>query len=69
MTCMGMGQAAGTAAALSAQSGQGSRELDITKLQQRLLADGAIIGHRADEVRAVGDAMRPEEMPSAAASH
>ena len=69
VTCMGMGQAAGTAAALSAQSGQGSRELDITQLQQRLLADGAIIGHRADDVRAVGDAMRPEEMPSAAASH
>ena len=69
VTCMGMGQAAGTAAALSAGSGLGSRELDITQLQQRLLDDGAIIGHRADEVRAVGDAMRPEEMPSAAASH
>ncbi len=69
VTCMGMGQAAGTAAALSAQSGLGSRELDITQLQQRLLADGAIIGHRADEVRAVGDALRPEELPSAAASH
>ncbi len=69
VTCMGMGQAAGTAAALSAGSGLDSRELDITQLQQRLLDDGAIIGHRADEVRAVGDAMRPEEMPSAAASH
>ncbi|MDD9988400.1 MAG: FAD-dependent oxidoreductase, partial [Spirochaetaceae bacterium] len=69
VTCMGMGQAAGTAAALSASSGLGSRELDITQIQQQLLADGAIIGHRADDVRAVGDAMRPEEMPSAAASH
>ena len=66
---MGMGQAAGAAAAISAASGAGSRELDITQLQRRLLADGAIIGHRADDVRAVGDAMRPEELPSAAASH
>ena len=44
VTCMGMGQAAGTAAALSAGSGLGSRELDITQLQQQLLDDGAIIG-------------------------
>ena len=66
---MGMGQAAGTAAANSVREKLGSRELDIRSLQDELAAAGAIVGARADEVRAVGDAMTPDQMPSAAASH
>ncbi len=69
LTCMGMGQAAGTAAAKSVREKLGSRELDIRSLQDELAAAGAIFGARADEVRAVGDAMTPDQMPSAAASH
>ncbi len=68
VTCMGMGQAAGTAAALAARRRQDSRELDITDLQGHLHRNGAIVGARADDVRAVGDAMTPDQMPTAAAS-
>lgn len=42
-TCMVMGQAAGTAAALAIQSGVQPRDVDIALLQRRLLEDGAII--------------------------
>lgn len=41
-TCMAMGQAAGTAAALSALSGRPMAELPVTELQQKLRAQGAI---------------------------
>jgi hypothetical protein len=40
--CMAMGQAAGTAAALSAQARVAPRELNILTLQNRLRADGAL---------------------------
>ena len=42
--CFVMGQAAGTAAALAVQSGLTPRELSVTKLQDRLEADGAYLG-------------------------
>lgn len=69
LTCMGMGQAAGLAAATAARENRGSRDLDVRSLQRELVALGAIVGPRADEVRAVGDAMMADEMPSTAASH
>jgi hypothetical protein len=40
---MGMGQAAGTAAALAAQAGVTTREVSVTGLQDRLTAAGAIL--------------------------
>lgn len=42
-TCMAMGQAAGTAAALAAANGGTPRQLDVSRLRQRLLADGALL--------------------------
>jgi hypothetical protein len=41
--CMGMGQAAGTAAAMSAAVGRDPRDLDVSALRDRLRADGAIL--------------------------
>jgi len=40
---MAMGQAAGTAAALSLSTGAGARELDVSELQSRLRARGALL--------------------------
>ena len=57
VTCMAMGQAAGTAAALAARQGVAARELDVPGLQRRLVDDGAVILDRADAVREEGDAM------------
>ena len=42
--CMGMGQAAGTAAALSIKSGKTVRELDVNLLRKELIANGAYLG-------------------------
>ena len=42
-TCMAMGQAAGTAAALSVASGRTLRALEVSRLQDVLLEQGAII--------------------------
>jgi hypothetical protein len=42
--CMAMGQAAGTAAALTTSRGQDPRDVDRDALRARLLADGAILG-------------------------
>ena len=56
VTAMALGQAAGTAAAMAAREGRDSRTLGIAKLQQQLLADGAIILDRAERVLAIGDA-------------
>jgi hypothetical protein len=44
-TCMAMGQAAGTAAALAAAGNHSTRTLDITWLRATLLAQGAILRH------------------------
>ncbi len=42
-TCMGMGQAAGTAAAISATEGASLRQLSVAALRERLAAQGAIL--------------------------
>ena len=42
-TCMAMGQAAGTAAAMCSQNKTKPRELDINELQKKLAAQGAIL--------------------------
>ena len=42
-TCMAMGQAAGTAAALCAQQGICSTQLDVAQLRSVLKAQGAIL--------------------------
>jgi hypothetical protein len=55
VTAMGMGQAAGTAAAMAAEGKNDSRELDVAALQTRLLEDDVIILDRAAKVLKVGD--------------
>jgi len=40
---MGMGQAAGTAAAMAVAAGCGSRDVRITELQDRLVSAGCIL--------------------------
>lgn len=65
VTCMGMGQAAGTAAAMAARSGKGAQDLDVAALQGVLLDEGAIILERAQQVRRVGDAAGAVSLPSA----
>jgi succinate dehydrogenase/fumarate reductase flavoprotein subunit len=45
--CFVMGQAAGTAAALSIEAGVRPRDLDIQSLQRRLEKDGAYLGRDA----------------------
>lgn len=42
--CMGQGQAVGTAAAIAIGQGRGIREINVTELQDRLVAQGAEIG-------------------------
>ncbi|MDO8614577.1 MAG: FAD-dependent oxidoreductase [Dehalococcoidia bacterium] len=42
--CMATGQAAGTAAAMAAAAGVSVKRLDVEKLRERLLAQGAILG-------------------------
>jgi glycine/D-amino acid oxidase-like deaminating enzyme len=42
-TCMAMGQAAGTAAALAARDGKTPRAISAAELQARLLVDGALL--------------------------
>jgi hypothetical protein len=53
-TAMGMGQAAGTAAAMAATTGCAPRRVDMRSLQARLQADGAILEAPKSEVE-VGD--------------
>ncbi len=65
VTCMGMGQAAGTAAALAVQHQQDARDLDVPALQAALLADGAIILERAEELRRIGDELGQVELGQA----
>jgi glycine/D-amino acid oxidase-like deaminating enzyme len=57
VTCMGMGEAAGTAAALASRDGGAVRGFPVAELQRRLMAQGAIILDRAQEVLAMGDAV------------
>ncbi len=42
--CFAMGQAAGTAAAMALQVGEGSRNIDVPALQRRLVRQGAWLG-------------------------
>ena len=42
-TCMAMGQAAGTAAALAALSSRGTHDLDVSQLRTTLVEQGAIV--------------------------
>ena len=51
-TCMAMGQAAGTAAALAVAGWRDPRELDVAVLRDRLRADGAVL-ELADAPRAI----------------
>jgi hypothetical protein len=44
--CMGMGHAAGAAAALSLREGVSPRQLDVNELQKTLLRQGAFLGER-----------------------
>lgn len=62
ITAMGMGQAAGTAAAIAAQAGVAATDVPMSTLQQRLLRDGAIILDRAERVLEIGD--RLESVPA-----
>jgi hypothetical protein len=57
VTAMGLGEAAGVAAALANKAKTDSRGLKIRALQDDLIAGGSIILDRADKIRAVGDAM------------
>jgi hypothetical protein len=57
VTAMGMGQAAGTLAAMAAPTGGDVRALGVTALQNRLLDRGAIILDRAEKILRVGDRM------------
>ena len=50
--CMTTGEAAGIAAALSAQRGNACADLPMNKLQPALLAAGVFLGEAADESRA-----------------
>ncbi len=56
ITAMGMGQAAGTAAALSVAGQTTPRDLKVATLQAALLREGAIILDAAEAVLRVGDA-------------
>lgn len=42
-TCMGIGQAAGTASAMAVETGVAPRDLDAAKLRAQLKADGALV--------------------------
>jgi hypothetical protein len=57
ITALGMGQAAGTAAALCAANDTSPRALTVSALQAALVQDGAILLERAERILAVGDAV------------
>ncbi|MHB1416195.1 MAG: FAD-dependent oxidoreductase [Chloroflexota bacterium] len=50
-TCLAMGHAAGVAAALAVQSGAAVRAVDVHKVQETLLAQGAFLGERFEALR------------------
>ncbi|MFW6367460.1 MAG: FAD-dependent oxidoreductase, partial [bacterium] len=67
--CIGMGEAAGNAAALSLETGVTPRQLDVRKLQSHLRADGAILSEADIEQAknrdaAVEQVNAPEGCPS-----
>jgi hypothetical protein len=55
ITAMGMGQAAGVAAALSVEKNCSPADLVYQELQRALIKDGAILGKAVEDVLAVGD--------------
>jgi hypothetical protein len=55
VTCMVMGQAAGTAAAIAAGQRRTTRQLSVRAVQDALLADHALILESADRLREEGD--------------
>lgn len=55
MCCMALGEAAGTAAALSIKEGVTPRKLDVAKLQRLLVKNGANIGQGFNKIKALGD--------------
>lgn len=57
VTAMGMGEAAGTAAAMASANNTDSRGVKIRELQATLVAGGSIIAEEAQRVRAIGDAV------------
>ncbi len=50
LACINMGQAAGTAAALSLEKGLSPRKVDVRELQTRLMADGMELGQNYREI-------------------
>lgn len=59
LACLNMGQAAGTATALSLKAGIPPRKLDRTALQRRLLADGMNLGQPYRTIPGLPDAPPP----------
>ena len=54
MCCISMGEAAGTAAAMSIESNVRVRDLDVPSLQRRLDENGVNIGQSYRDVPALG---------------
>jgi hypothetical protein len=52
---MGMGQAAGTAAAMAVAAGRTPRQVNVADLQARIVAAGGILAMPAAEAVDVGD--------------
>jgi len=69
VTAMGMGQAAGTAAALAVRDRTSLRDLHFTTVQHALLDDGAIILDRAERVMADGDRLAAVGQPVTEVRH
>ncbi len=42
-TCMGMGEAAGTAAAMAVEQGVMPKDVDVRKLRERIVKNGGIV--------------------------
>ncbi len=61
VTCMVMGEAAGTAAALAAERKVEVRAVPVAALQDSLLANGAVILEQADRLREEGDRISHRE--------
>ena len=55
MCCMAMGEAAGTASAMSIKEGVPPRNLDVAKLQRRLVENNCNIGQGFRKIESLGD--------------